>query len=871
MLNSTQLTTQTKNTIFDAIKNGNHKKVKDFIKDKGIPLTTLISIKHQNKIFNISPLFYCIKLGKTKCFDVILEHDNYNFQARLKNIGNLLHATIDFKQYKMLQHLLNKYNKKTKPLLRDQNINNLTPLMLASKLGYLNMISSLHRKGASLHEKGGNGKTVLHLVIDDKNLKTEQKKNIIEHLYKLGIDISITTDDNKRPFDLAKEQNITEIITKLRKLTEKQKSEIKKTNFDFYDSPPQSLVFKGGGTKGMVYLGALEALEELKMMREVKHVAGTSIGAIIACLVALNYKANEIKELFEKNPLESFLDKEIISEKVLHSYQSGEITKILNGVYENLTITKFLKLVINFTGVFETDKYREWIENIICKKTGIKDCTFKELQNLINRGKPFKELHVFGVKIGQEQEIGDFCAKKYKDLIVADAVIASMSFPFLFKPKNLRYKFKTKKNTLKAFTDYSESYIDGGLLYNFPIDAFDKKEYLPEREENNPNKNRNKRTLGLSLFSPLKNIELIDDNPGACKKTLKKISELSEIFFRNTKNFILGTLNSYYDSEKILGKNYNPLDYDLKNNENGKTRVINICNLGTNTFEILTKEKMESLIFSGKKAVNAFFQKNNLKEPFLEFIGREKYLKELEKLIPESNSSLITCVIHGPIKIGKSVLVNHFARINQNKFSLIYCIPSETLAEREKAYRDLAIRLKIEKINENTPIKDIIKEIFIKLKNNSFQKPWLLIFDKIKEKIKEYPLEQSPKGGLIILTSREKILNNQNFDIKYIKIEESIKDEKIKELKALTYKYKNPTKIPIDQRNLHQLNIYQKAILIKKIDAQQIGSLKIHKSEILNLIKENSPILDQQIQQKLDRIEKNRKNKENRKQTSWFF
>jgi hypothetical protein len=118
---------------------------------------------------------------------------------------------------------------------------------------------------------------------------------------------------------------------------------------------------------------------------------------------------------------------------------------------------------------------------------------------------------------------------------------------------------------------------------------------------------------------------------------------------------------------------------------------------------------------------------------------------------------------------------------------------------------------------------------------------------------------------------REKILNNQNFDIKYIKIEESIKDEKIKELKALTYKYKNPTKIPIDQRNLHQLNIYQKAILIKKIDAQQIGSLKIHKSEILNLIKENSPILDQQIQQKLDRIEKNRKNKENRKQTSWFF
>ena len=59
-------------------------------------------------------------------------------------------------------------------------------------------------------------------------------------------------------------------------------------------------VFKGGGAKGIAYVGALEALE----MWDVKcvEVAGSSAGAITATLVACGYTAAEVIELMPRRP-----------------------------------------------------------------------------------------------------------------------------------------------------------------------------------------------------------------------------------------------------------------------------------------------------------------------------------------------------------------------------------------------------------------------------------------------------------------------------------------------------------------------------------------------------------------------------------------
>lgn len=66
--------------------------------------------------------------------------------------------------------------------------------------------------------------------------------------------------------------------------------------------PITNLVFEGGGIKGIAYVGALEILEEITKnlsipfsLQTVERVAGTSVGAITALLVAIGYNSEEIR------------------------------------------------------------------------------------------------------------------------------------------------------------------------------------------------------------------------------------------------------------------------------------------------------------------------------------------------------------------------------------------------------------------------------------------------------------------------------------------------------------------------------------------------------------------------------------------------
>ena len=46
----------------------------------------------------------------------------------------------------------------------------------------------------------------------------------------------------------------------------------------------RNLVFKGGGVRGVAYIGALEELEALGILEGIKRTAGSSAGAVAACL-----------------------------------------------------------------------------------------------------------------------------------------------------------------------------------------------------------------------------------------------------------------------------------------------------------------------------------------------------------------------------------------------------------------------------------------------------------------------------------------------------------------------------------------------------------------------------------------------------------
>ena len=67
-----------------------------------------------------------------------------------------------------------------------------------------------------------------------------------------------------------------------------------------------SCIFGGGGVRGMVYVGIIKALEQLKITPEA--FSGSSVGAIFAGLFALGYNADELKDIFMQVNYELFRD-----------------------------------------------------------------------------------------------------------------------------------------------------------------------------------------------------------------------------------------------------------------------------------------------------------------------------------------------------------------------------------------------------------------------------------------------------------------------------------------------------------------------------------------------------------------------------------
>ena len=182
-------------------------------------------------------------------------------------------------------------------------------------------------------------------------------------------------------------------------------------------------IFQGGGMKGIAYIGALIALEENGFI--CKKAAGTSVGAIIAGLVAAGYNGQEMLYIINNLDFKTLV--------------KSEPNKIKN--------------LISDKGLYSTVHFEEEIDYLLRIK-GI--YTFNNLR-LENDYK----LKVIGTN-----------AQKYRQIIFPDdlpiyqispnlfpvskAIIMSASYPGYFKP-------------LKLINDYV---LDGCLCNNFPYNAF---------------------------------------------------------------------------------------------------------------------------------------------------------------------------------------------------------------------------------------------------------------------------------------------------------------------------------------------------------------------------------------------------------------
>jgi NTE family protein len=213
--------------------------------------------------------------------------------------------------------------------------------------------------------------------------------------------------------------------------------------------PFQNLVLQGGGVKGVAYIGAFQQLQALGMLDRIQRVAGTSAGAITATLLALRYTPQEIQWLTFKD-----ID--------FQSFEDGGAT----GIF---------RLFQRF-GWYKGDYFLHLMRCLVESKTGNSHSTFSDLQ----KG-GFRDLHVFATDVSTGQSI-EFSAenKATRDVEVARAVRMSMSIPLFFASVDFR---------LDANSDV---FVDGGVLRNYPIDAFD---------PTGAHAMVNPQTLGLSLSS----------------------------------------------------------------------------------------------------------------------------------------------------------------------------------------------------------------------------------------------------------------------------------------------------------------------------------------------------------------------------------
>jgi predicted acylesterase/phospholipase RssA len=177
-----------------------------------------------------------------------------------------------------------------------------------------------------------------------------------------------------------------------------------------------ALVLSGGGVKGFATLGCLQYIIDYKIIdvKNIKLMAGTSIGSYILYFLAIGY-----------NPVEIVVY--LVSHNVIESLKVNNFNELLNGIYDYNVI-------------------KEHCKNMTLEKINFLP-TLKDIYEKFG-----KEL-VFTTYNLTEKQIIYISYKNYPDLICLDALRMSSNLPFVF-----------------GECIYNEKeYIDGGFVDNFPL------------------------------------------------------------------------------------------------------------------------------------------------------------------------------------------------------------------------------------------------------------------------------------------------------------------------------------------------------------------------------------------------------------------
>ena len=176
------------------------------------------------------------------------------------------------------------------------------------------------------------------------------------------------------------------------------------------------LLLGGGGAKGAYQVGVLKAFEDAKILRHVRVVSGTSIGAINGFLLMNQLKVSSLKDIWAT-----------FNNDIIYGKNKWTETMSVNGIYHVDGILERIKPFLNETG-FRNTKIDGYVTTAKSLKRGL----------LASLNPKYLEKEVIHLN-------------KSPDPLAA--TLASAAIPLVFSQQEMD----------------GARYVDGGLVDNFPL------------------------------------------------------------------------------------------------------------------------------------------------------------------------------------------------------------------------------------------------------------------------------------------------------------------------------------------------------------------------------------------------------------------
>jgi NTE family protein len=285
------------------------------------------------------------------------------------------------------------------------------------------------------------------------------------------------------------------------------------------DTKPIFAIFEGGGAKGIAHVGAYAAADEMHF--EFVGVAGASAGAIVATLIAVGFKPKDIfnpdkhgENIFSAYNLSPT---QALGEADWRQFQ--RLRRYWLNIWKPIVILFLGALVCKFIGWGMTARVLGLIDllmlaavvvrgRLFWNKRGIFDpALFAGKLNEALRSRVLAAYGEVGKPIDQIPEkirfrdidprvVPQFCRLKIvatdisgqqlrlfdhrtPDVVVAEAVAASIAIPGLFRPADI------PSYSDGARTAFARYYADGGLVSNLPVWCFSEEKAAAERRRPN--------------------------------------------------------------------------------------------------------------------------------------------------------------------------------------------------------------------------------------------------------------------------------------------------------------------------------------------------------------------------------------------------